>query len=569
MRTQKVENTATVTEIQGQAWVMAGNTHGSQIKKGDVLQKGVVIELADDAKIWLVPVDHQNTTPEHVPVEQAIAPSQEGTPQENGGQTAQTAPTGDIAALQQAILQGVDPTQAFQASAAGGAPAAGPGGGGIGGVAGSSGNGGFVVIDRVGDATLAEAGFDTTYGTIPLVDQTIDASPILDNQLSDGNETVTVIEGESVSGNVLDNTVNPDGPDESSVLTYNWGINVGVPAGVPATLTGIGTLIINVDGSFTFTPVPNYDGDIPSISYVVFDGVAQVGSTLTIVIDPIDSPVSVNSEDLTVSESHFPDGSDPNQNQLSQSGVFTFSAQDGVQTLSVGGTLLMSDNSAAPLPISITTPLGNTLVINSINFNSITGQGSVSYTYTLLESEQHTQPVSDSLLQETLSVVLADVDGDTSNATLNINILDDVPSLNVIVNSPTINGFMVTLDETQGNSDHYATGENNDSYVNDDNGHLAQVTTTFNGGLLALFSIGGSYGADGAGSISSSLSLVGIPSGGSLATTLSATDGGAIRLAMAGNDVVGLDSDGDVVLRLAIVDLGDGEYQLQTTQYEA
>ncbi|MDO2950462.1 retention module-containing protein, partial [Aeromonas simiae] len=100
-------------EIQGQAWVMAGNTHGSQIKKGDVLQKGAVIELADDAKIWLVPVDHQNTTPEHVPVEHAIAPSQEGAPQENGGQTAQTAPTGDIAALQQAILQGVDPTQAF------------------------------------------------------------------------------------------------------------------------------------------------------------------------------------------------------------------------------------------------------------------------------------------------------------------------------------------------------------------------------------------------------------------------------------------------------------------------
>ncbi|MGY3929263.1 hypothetical protein, partial [Aeromonas simiae] len=71
------------------------------------------------------------------------------------------------------------------------------------------------------------------------------------------------------------------------------------------------------------------------------------------------------------------------------------------------------------------------------------------------------------------------------------------------------------------------------------------------------------------GSLSSSLRLVGIPSGGSLATTLSATDGGPIHLAMAGNDVVGLDSDGDVVLRLAIVDLGDGEYQLQTTQYEA
>ncbi|WP_279498418.1 cadherin-like domain-containing protein [Aeromonas veronii] len=41
------------------------------------------------------------------------------------------------------------------------------------------------------------------------------------------------------------------------------GINIGVPAGVAATITGVGTLIINPDGSYTFTPAPNYDGAVP------------------------------------------------------------------------------------------------------------------------------------------------------------------------------------------------------------------------------------------------------------------------------------------------------------------
>ena len=48
------------------------------------------------------------------------------------------------------------PPKAFEASAAGGAPAAGNAGAWLG----ASGNGGFVTIDRTGDATISSAGFD-------------------------------------------------------------------------------------------------------------------------------------------------------------------------------------------------------------------------------------------------------------------------------------------------------------------------------------------------------------------------------------------------------------------------
>lgn len=86
---------------------------------------------------------------------------------------------------------------------------------------------------------------------------------ILENQLDDLGETAVTLEDTQISGNLLDNSTNPDGPADASIVSYDWGINIGVPAGVAATITGVGTLIINPDGSYTFTPAPNYDGAVP------------------------------------------------------------------------------------------------------------------------------------------------------------------------------------------------------------------------------------------------------------------------------------------------------------------
>ncbi|MDH4565076.1 hypothetical protein E8E95_00020, partial [Pseudomonas sp. BN414] len=45
-------------------------------------------------------------------------------------------------------------------------------------------------------------------------------------------------------------------------------------AGQTATLAGVGTLVINANGSFTFTPAPNYNGPVPTATYTVSDGTA-------------------------------------------------------------------------------------------------------------------------------------------------------------------------------------------------------------------------------------------------------------------------------------------------------
>ncbi|WP_429058647.1 retention module-containing protein [Aeromonas veronii] len=567
MRTQIIDKSVVVSAIEGNVEIVLADGSSRPLQKGEILQPGAKLTIADDAKLALSPYD--DTPASDVPAgsesaepaQPQVAASQEGAPS-------------DIAALQESILQGVDPTQNFEASAAGGAPAAG-GGGGIGGVAGASGNGGFVTIDRTGDATIAAAGFDTTYDTAAVINENQAEDLILENQLDDLGETAVTLEDTQVNGNLLDNSTNPDGPADASIVSYDWGINIGVPAGVAATITGVGTLIINPDGSYTFTPAPNYDGAVPPVNYQVTDGQDTVTSTLVISITPVDEAVGLDGltlegGEVLVSDANLADGSAPNAAALTQSGVFTFNAPDGVQTLAIGAIQLISNGTVVALPVSIETPLGNGLQITAITYDPVTGNGSVSYSYTLLDNEAHQQPASDLQLGESLAVTLTDDDGDTTSATLDIVIQDDVPTQDVgVAEEANLGGLSVSLDETVGKEDTYSESDVNDGYVSDDvEGALARATTAIEGGLLSLFTSSGSYGADGAGSITGSFSFVGIGEAG-IATNLFATKGGAITLnAVSATELQGVDGDGDVVFSIKIVEV-DGVSQLQTTQFEA
>ncbi|MFQ2027931.1 retention module-containing protein, partial [Aeromonas veronii] len=566
MRTQIIDKSVVVSAIEGNVEIVLADGSSRPLQKGEILQPGAKLAIADDAKLALSPYDDTPASDVSAgsesaePAQPQVAASQEGAPS-------------DIAALQESILQGVDPTQNFEASAAGGAPAA--GGGGVGGVAGASGNGGFVTIDRTGDATIAAAGFDTTYDTAAVINENQAEDLILENQLDDLGETAVTLEDIQVSGNLLDNSTNPDGPADASIVSYDWGINIGVPAGVAATITGVGTLIINPDGSYTFTPAPNYDGAVPPVNYQVTDGQDTVTSTLVISITPVDEEVGLDGltlegGEVLVSDANLADGSTPNATALTQGGVFTFSAPDGVQTLAIGVIQLISNGTVVALPVSIETPLGNGLQITAITYDPVTGNGSVSYSYTLLDNEAHQQPASDLQLGESLTVTLTDDDGDTASATLDIVIQDDVPTQDVgVAEEANLGGLSVSLDETVGKEDTYSESDVNDGYVSDDvEGALARATTAIEGGLLSLFTSSGSYGADGAGSITGSFSFVGIGEAG-VATNLSATKGGAITLnAVSATELQGVDGEGGVVFSIKIV-VVDGVSQLQTTQFEA
>ncbi|MDD9224511.1 retention module-containing protein [Aeromonas hydrophila] len=621
-----------VSSIEGNVQIVLADGSSRPLQKGEILQPGAKLNIADDAKLVLAPYDDSPAaaTPD-APAHDAPAPGQPQAPD------AGTAASPDIAALQKSILQGVDPTQNFEASAAGGAPAAG-GGGGIGGVAGASGNGGFVTIDRIGDATIAAAGFDTTYQTEPVLDTQQVVEPLLVNELTDQGEQLVVAEDGVLNGNLLDNTVNTDGPSAASVLLFSWGGNANLAVGTSVTIDGIGTLVVNGDGSFTFTPAPNYDGavppvvytvtdgtdtvqstleltitpvndladqgenvvvtedatvsgnlldntvdndgpqaaavtgfswggvansilgtpvtlagvgtllvnadgsyqftpatnydgPVPAVSYTVTDGTDSVQSILTITITPVDEPVELaglqlEGGELTLNEASLAGGSNPNAAAVTQSGTFTFSAADGVQSLTLGGVALVTNGQAVTaFPQTITSPLGNQLIVTGINYNPVTGTGSVNYSYTLGGSETHTQPADDNSLSESFSVVLVDTDGDNTSGSLDVVILDDVPSVTLTTNSEGLGA--VSVDESLVS----LGGVGSDG--------VASATLSA-GTVQAQFNP--AFGADGAGSIGYSLALT----GSNVASGLYAVDpaaangqGAAIVLNQVGNVITG------------------------------
>ncbi|MFQ2303215.1 retention module-containing protein, partial [Aeromonas hydrophila] len=354
MRTQIIDKTVVVSSIEGNVQIVLADGSSRPLQKGEILQPGAKLNIADDAKLVLASYDDSPAaaTPD-APAHDAPAPGQPQSPD------AGTAASPDIAALQKSILQGVDPTQNFEASAAGGAPAAG-GGGGIGGVAGASGNGGFVTIDRIGDATIAAAGFDTTYQTEPVVDTQQVVEPLLVNELTDQGEQLVVAEDGVLNGNLLDNTVNTDGPSAASVLLFSWGGNANVAVGTSVTIDGIGTLVVNGDGSFTFTPAPNYGGTVPPVQYTVTDGESTVDSILVINVTP-SGDIDFNAEALNAGATET-DGTV----QVLLTNTVSISDGDGSETWT---SLVYTFNN---LPAN-TTAVGGTLVGNVLTVNVVAG----------------------------------------------------------------------------------------------------------------------------------------------------------------------------------------------------
>ncbi|GKR05567.1 hypothetical protein KAM463_11320 [Aeromonas caviae] len=442
MRTQIIDKTVVVSSVEGNVQILLADGSSRPLQPGEILQPGARLNIADDAKLMLAPYDDKPAEGNGVPAGTEMPPEGQSSSSVANHQQGSPEVSPEIAALQQSILQGVDPTKNFEASAAGGAPAAG-GGGGIGGVAGASGNGGFVVIDRIGDATIAEAGFDTGYDT--LIDQNVlqEDDLLPENQLDDQDESAVTQEDQAISGNVLDNSNNPDGPLDTSVISYSWGSNQGIAAGVESTLDGIGTLIINADGSYTFTPALNYTGPVPAVNYTVTDGDDTNDSTLTITITPVDEPVSLNGlqvegGELVLDEAALPDGSASDGAALTKSSTFTFNAADGVQSLTLGGVTLISNGQVlTTFPQGIPSPLGNQLLVTGVSYNPVTGVGSVTYSYTLNDNETHNKPANDGALTESFNVVLTDLDGDTTSAGLDVVVLDDVPTANDDADSAT------------------------------------------------------------------------------------------------------------------------------------
>jgi VCBS repeat-containing protein len=151
--------------------------------------------------------------------------------------------------------------------------------------------------------TVSDGNGGTVEVTIPVTVTPVNDAPVA------ANDTVPVIEDTPVTGNVLGNDSDIDG-DTLSVTQFTIAGDATVhPAGSTVMISGVGTVRLNTDGSFSFAPAANYNGPVPAVTYTISDGNGET-DTAVLTFGPVtpvndaptaSSPPVITAEDTPVS----------------------------------------------------------------------------------------------------------------------------------------------------------------------------------------------------------------------------------------------------------------------------
>ncbi|WP_351079426.1 Ig-like domain-containing protein, partial [Shewanella sp. CAL98-MNA-CIBAN-0140] len=150
------------------------------------------------------------------------------------------------------------------------------------------------------------------------------------------NDTNTVAEDTIATGNVLDNDSDVD--SDLSVVSFEVGGQT-YAAGTEVTLDD-GVLIINEDGSYTFTPNENWNGSVPVITYTTNTGVT---ATLTIEVTPVDDVSVLTNDTNTVAEDTIATGNVLDNDSDVDSDLSVVSFEVDGQTYAAGTEVTLDD----------------------------------------------------------------------------------------------------------------------------------------------------------------------------------------------------------------------------------
>ena len=282
--------------------------------------------------------------------------------------------------------------------------------------------------------------------TITIIDDVPTATNDVDSVREDGP---LVADGNVIAGsggtdaNATDGNADVQGADGAQVAAIAF---AGTNGTVGAPLAGLyGSLVIQPGGSYAYT-LDNENGVVQGLdknqtltetfTYTLTDGDGDPSSaTITITIQGSDDGVTINGLDgegaeETVFENDLADGSSADAAALTQTGNFSLSAPDGVATITVGGQPIFGasgfisgvtlSNAYGTLTITGFTP-----VIGADG--DVTG-GTVSYSYTLNDNTLLHAGANDGSLTDSFAVVVTDTDGSTDTASLDVRVVDDVPT---------------------------------------------------------------------------------------------------------------------------------------------
>lgn len=282
--------------------------------------------------------------------------------------------------------------------------------------------------------------------TITIVDDVPTATNDVDSVREDGPLAAdgNVITGSGgADANAADGNADVQGADGAQVTAIAFGEAAGT---VGTALAGLyGSLLIQANGGYVYT-LNNENGVVQGLdknetltetfTYTLTDGDGDPSSaTITITIQGSDDGVTINGLDgegaeETVFENDLPGGSSENGTALTQTGSFALSAPDGVATVTVGGQPIFGSTGF----------ISGVTLSNAYGTLSITGftptlgaggdviGGIVSYSYVLTDNTLLHSGANGGSLTDSFAVVVTDTDGSTDIASLDIRVVDDVPT---------------------------------------------------------------------------------------------------------------------------------------------
>ncbi|MER2493138.1 immunoglobulin-like domain-containing protein [Catenovulum sediminis] len=286
----------------------------------------------------------------------------------------------------------------------------------------------YVGADAVtaGIAQLEDENFDITGGNFENL--VVGTSSVTTTVTDDQDVTQLSLEvdtGNFAQGNITLTLTLDNAPESDLNLTLTNGAQLTISAGETEKEINISVPLINQGNTFNIGVQSYTGGNYESLT---------LPETIQVEL-PQGPDINVNDENsedvghITVNEQGLTDQS----NSQIATGTFTISSEAALSSLSVAGTNVSAAQLASVLiqPIVIETDNGQ-ITLNS--YNALTGE--VGYSYQLNNAVDHGNGSS---ITESISIQVTNSLLQTANETLNVNIVDDTPSLTI--SQPAISKF--------------------------------------------------------------------------------------------------------------------------------
>ncbi|QKI89494.1 beta strand repeat-containing protein [Thiomicrorhabdus xiamenensis] len=145
------------------------------------------------------------------------------------------------------------------------------------------------------DATATDMDGDSASGTIVVgIDQVSDGND--DSMFEDVSESASVEQDTVLSGNLLLNVIDNDADQTHQVTDFTVdGDATTYAAGDTAVISGVGSLTVDGNGDYSFTPETGYVGAVPEVTYSVLDvndTAPEDTDTSTLNIEVVATPVA-------------------------------------------------------------------------------------------------------------------------------------------------------------------------------------------------------------------------------------------------------------------------------------